>query len=553
MTALRRVWLAVLLALAGCPGVESGSASVPDAASDAPSTLPAPVPSIDPVAEAEARAAALARARAAAAEARSAAERAAEEAARAAAEAEARAREEAERAAFEAAYPLNGVVYHFLGQVRAAPDAASLVVGYMRRGAQFRAKPAVRGPGCTRGWHEVPGGGFVCSGGGFQIGASEQTFEPSPAPPALDDALPYPYAWTARDDVPQYWRIPTPGEEREAASVIDRIEEAEARAASRPAPAPAAEAATSEIGASEEAVEAPPPPGQVADPGTAAPAQEDGVTLPSFFRMRMLRGFYVSLDREEIASDGVRRFFRTVRGAYVPADALSPNEPPAMRGVVLGGEWSLPIAIVYRGGAHRLRRDPATGALHDEGTIERHTPLVVADTLQRGGTTYVVSRRGAIVRSSAVRRIDPAPRPARVPQGARWIHVKLSEQTLVAYEGDTPVFATLVSTGKEGYETPAGLFRIQSKHVSTTMDDLHSPDGAYSIEDVPWTMYFEGNFALHGAFWHEGFGRVRSHGCVNLAPADARWLFQWTTPTLPIAWHGIYAAVPGGTFVVIEE
>jgi hypothetical protein len=72
------------------------------------------------------------------------------------------------------------------------------------------------------------------------------------------------------------------------------------------------------------------------------------------------------------------------------------------------------------------------------------------------------------------------------------------------------------------------------------MDDLESEDAAYSIEDVPWTMYFSGNFALHAAFWHERFGRPRSHGCVNLTPTDARWLFQWSAPLLPQGWHGMF-------------
>jgi lipoprotein-anchoring transpeptidase ErfK/SrfK len=131
--------------------------------------------------------------------------------------------------------------------------------------------------------------------------------------------------------------------------------------------------------------------------------------------------------------------------------------------------------------------------------------------------------------------------------------VSLADQSLVAYEGDTPVFTTLVSSGKEGFETPTGLFRIQSKHVSATMDDFASAEGAYSIEDVPWTMYFHGNFALHGAFWHYTFGNVRSHGCVNLAPADAQWLFRWSTPTVPAEWHALYAdGRHPGTFVFIS-
>jgi len=157
-------------------------------------------------------------------------------------------------------------------------------------------------------------------------------------------------------------------------------------------------------------------------------------------------------------------------------------------------------------------------------------------------------------RTSSLRNAEQRERPEGVGADARWIHVDLSEQTLVAYEGDRPVFATIVSTGAQGFETPRGLFRIQSKHVSTTMDNLAAAGAEYSIEDVPWTMYFEGNYALHGAFWHSNFGRVRSHGCVNLAPTDARWLFRWSTPTLPESWHGGFATRSSpGTHVLITD
>lgn len=71
--------------------------------------------------------------------------------------------------------------------------------------------------------------------------------------------------------------------------------------------------------------------------------------------------------------------------------------------------------------------------------------------------------------------------------------------------------------------------------------DGNATSGAYSIENVPWVMYFRDSFALHGAFWHSGLGAVRSHGCVNLSPDDARWLFHWTSPTLPDGWHAVFA------------
>lgn len=470
--------------------------------------------------------------------------------------AEARAKAEAEEAAFNAAYPLHGVVYHYLAQVFAQPNNTSRVVGYVRRGAQFRAKARVTGPGCPGGWHEVPGRGFVCAGNGYQIGETPQTFDPSPVAPDLNSALPYAYARTVRDDVPQYWSVPTAEEVRVAEALVERMaadaarrEAAATAAATVATPTPSNENADAVPSTNADDVVAPPPPGQTAEVGSTANG-----ALPDFFRMRMLRGFYVSLDRADEDERG-HDYYRTVRGGYVEAEELTEATPPSMRGVVLGGGWHLPVAFVFRGGAHRFHLNHTTDTVVDDGVIERQTPLVVVDdNVVRRNRQYVMSDDGVLVREPAIRMIRAVSRPPGVPQHAKWIHVSLAQQSLVAYDGDNPVFATLVSTGKEGHETPTGLFQIQSKHISTTMDDEMSPDGAYSIEDVPWTMYFQGNFALHGAFWHGAFGTVHSHGCVNIAPADARWLFQWSTPTLPAPWHGVFADRRNqGTWVFITE
>ena len=63
------------------------------------------------------------------------------------------------------------------------------------------------------------------------------------------------------------------------------------------------------------------------------------------------------------------------------------------------------------------------------------------------------------------------------------------------------------------------------QHVAATMDGDTSGE-LYSIDDVPYIQYFHSSYALHGAFWHSDYGRVRSHGCVNLSPADAKRLFM---------------------------
>ena len=131
--------------------------------------------------------------------------------------------------------------------------------------------------------------------------------------------------------------------------------------------------------------------------------------------------------------------------------------------------------------------------------------------------------------------------PFEIEPGEPWIHVDISSQSLVIYRGDTPVYATLVSTGIDGHDTPIGTFTIHKKAITDTMANLgpDAGDDAYRIQDVPWTQYFEGSFALHTAFWHHRFGLRRSHGCVNLAPADAHRVFRETWPRIPDGWHAV--------------
>jgi lipoprotein-anchoring transpeptidase ErfK/SrfK len=129
-----------------------------------------------------------------------------------------------------------------------------------------------------------------------------------------------------------------------------------------------------------------------------------------------------------------------------------------------------------------------------------------------------------------------APRPVGVGEDEPWVDVELATQTLVAYLGDRPVLATLVATGvgAEGtaFATPKGLHHVRGKLLAATMDNLeHTGVVPYSYEEVPFTQYI-GRVALHGAFWHDQFGIPRSHGCINLSPADAEWLFAFTKPAL---------------------
>lgn len=114
----------------------------------------------------------------------------------------------------------------------------------------------------------------------------------------------------------------------------------------------------------------------------------------------------------------------------------------------------------------------------------------------------------------------------------RWIEVNVSTQRLIAWEGSLPVYAVIVSTGTDDTPTVTGSFTIQSKHRSARMqgDD-------YDVPDVPFTMYYYGGYAIHGAYWHRRFGTPVSHGCVNVAVNHAEWLYDWAAVGTPVVVH----------------
>ena len=100
---------------------------------------------------------------------------------------------------------------------------------------------------------------------------------------------------------------------------------------------------------------------------------------------------------------------------------------------------------------------------------------------------------------------------------------------MIAYEGDTPVYTSLVSSGMRDWPTNEGLFHVYVRYPRTLMSGAEGKPDFYFLEEVPWTMYFDGDIALHGAYWHDGFGYRRSHGCVNLSITDAAWLYDWAS------------------------
>jgi hypothetical protein len=252
-------------------------------------------------------------------------------------------------------------------------------------------------------------------------------------------------------------------------------------------------------------------------------------------------------------------------GTLFPADRVRPYRPSRFRGVELTGGASLPVAWVR--GAAAARRSASGDAAGDPWPRHAAIRLASADApalagRQRLWATLERSPSGApvFVDDAEVTAAHATRRPPSVPPAGKWISVSLRAGTLVAYAGDQPVFATLVSPGaggvpREGIDpvkastTPLGTYRIQYKYRSQTMSpqkDRPETERTFWIAEVPHAQYFRVPFALHTTYWHDDLGEPMSGGCVNLSPEDGRWLFEWTSPVLPPGWEAVWAGGENG-------
>ena len=226
---------------------------------------------------------------------------------------------------------------------------------------------------------------------------------------------------------------------------------------------------------------------------------------------------------------------RTMNGLWVPARELRFARPSDFAGVELEADQDVEsVAWVIRPRA-ALRARPGGRIVERASRLMRVT---IVDETQRN---YYELSDGRFIHRRDVARPTRASVPSDVGEGERWIDVDTRTQTLTAYLGARPLFVTAVSTGRGANPTPRGVHRIWVKLAEDDMDDLEREDVSenYAIQAVPWVQYFEGSNGFHAAFWHDRFGLPRSHGCVNLSPTDARWLFAFTQPNMPPGWDAI--------------
>lgn len=192
------------------------------------------------------------------------------------------------------------------------------------------------------------------------------------------------------------------------------------------------------------------------------------------------------------------------------------------------GESALPTlgkftdfdSALYPDGNHKIR----LRVVHENLNYDEYFTAI---TIANGGVVAPSSEQSTTVSSLNILDNSAAP-----PDGLRWIEVDLSEQTLTAWQGDVQVLHTLVSTGKPETPTVKGRYRIRTMLPAQRM---RGPD--YDLPNVPSVMYFYAGYAIHGAYWHDNFGQVMSHGCVNMKVEEVAALYDWASIGIEIYVH----------------
>jgi len=437
------------------------------------------------------------------------------------------------------------------------PTPTSKAIGWLRAGAQvvLKSKDPAGTSECPEGFRAVEPAGFVCIGDKATLDLSDPIVRGTSRRPDFSQKLPYIYG-TATRGGPVYGQIPSaadiiksePGFDKHIAKWKTDSESGATYGLDvwgkwQPAPLQPALEAFEE---------------KRSDPDEALPFYlRGGGRVPNLSGKAAGSDTKIDqIDRRQGAAfidtflaEG-RRYNVSTDLRLIPADRLRPIRGSDYHGVQIGTQVKFPFALVRRPGGKRFAIEGRK--LVDKAELPYRAAVQLTGKQRMfASVLHYETALGDWVSDRFASRIDPAKRmPKWGKNGERWIDVNLSKQVLVAYEGETAVYATLVSTGEDGLSdegakaTKKGIFRIHTKYVTTTMDS-DTVGEEFELRDVPYVQYFEGGLALHGAYWHDRFGQPKSHGCINLAPEDARRLFFWTEPQVPPAWHGTARPLTG--------
>lgn len=442
--------------------------------------------------------------------------------------------------------------------VRHDPSIASGWLGFLWLGGSVlaRAEDATVGDGCEGGkWYPIEPRGWVCANGvDATLDAADSLVVASKAI-APDLSSPWPHHYGESRMVERYQELPT----------LDEQFEREPDLGDHLARVGIARSLGETLGG--------------ADVDMSADARFELPALPFTLRetrKRIFLGSTVAWSRELDAND--RTWLLSSDLVWMPKDRVVPFARSPFHGFELGDGTELPIAYFRERSRlkHAFAPDGHAEATGDSwprlawvgltGRVRSDDGVVYRETTDRGAW---VDERDAVVLEPTNETpwhepVDRAPRAPgdRARPRRTWVEVSVLGGWLIAYEDRHPVYVTMISPGRGGMpvpgadlvdtaSTPIGIYRVNGKFATATM--VTSETLIHS--DVPWVQNFHGPHAIHAAYWHDAWGEKKSGGCINLAPIDAKWLFEWSEPHLPPGWHGVRtdAGLGEGTMVVVHR
>lgn len=444
------------------------------------------------------------------------------------------------------------------------PERKGLAIGKMRIGTSVKLKSAspVEGPGCKGKWYAIEPRGYVCDDDTATLDLNDpyyKVLEVSAPDPGV-----WPYHYAHSNGTPMYSRVPTEKEWLEAEREYGPVNTWKPLGAW--AKGHEENILDEPIEGKDEA------PYFLKDGKRTAPAGNYNTQI--LVLKRMPAGSMLAYSRAW--KENGRVWLLTPDAMVVPADRVSRLKQSEFHGVHFDtSDMRLPFAWNRSKEPIPVYVKDASGAfVASDKKLAPKTPIEIVDQeVRKDGMVYFELRKepGKYIGKSD----DPAKQldievsvtravtelPSTIAADQKWLDVRIISGTLTAYEGKTPVMATLFSPGKGGpplpsykfpedhskYATTAlGRFPIEWKeHVATMSNEKGEPKVLW-FTDVPNQQYLKAPLAMHVAYWHEDFGKRKSAECVNVSPIDGDWLFGWTLPHLPEGWNAIGAGQGNG-------
>jgi hypothetical protein len=273
---------------------------------------------------------------------------------------------------------------------------------------------------------------------------------------------------------------------------------------------------------------------------------EPSLGAPALFNVG--NGFLYVTIQTQVEANG-HTWYAINPGQYVLAEDIRLVDTPAFHGVEVTVQPERPFGWILQ---EVVPSDEPDGEPNSEyARLERFTFFQVFDAVV-GDEDWIWYQIGGDrwIRQTYVSLIDVNAPPEEVGDGEFWVEVDLYEQSFAAYEGSRMVYAGLVSSGLNRWPTYEGIFQVFSRYLQTRMSGAEGKVDYYNIEDVPYTMYFDrdNEIALHGAYWHDRFGYKHSHGCVNMPPRDAEWIYYWSADAPTDLWVWVHTSNPNHYF-----